>query len=298
LTARKHAHYDAPDRTRAGAHKMKRTKFLLIALVLTLAITRHAAAQDAAAPIRRGVTPTPAEQSATPTPTATEQPATPAPTPAQVETPAPTPIATPTPAEPAATPAKAAPAEKTSTPAAATAPGNRVLQEKPVRAMERRPGSVPKPDVESAPEPRPTGPSAWKPTFDLSESSGGYVGATIRALENKWQAALAKHDVDAIDALIADDFIGMSSTGKLGSKSTMLDALKRDKNTYTSAKARGLIVRAFGANVAVVTGTARESGTTAEGRAFSSGTRFTDTWMQRDGKWQCIASHATQLPKD
>ena len=106
-----------------------------------------------------------------------------------------------------------------------------------------------------------------------------------------------KHDVAAIDELIADDFIGTSSTGKMGSKSTLLYELKRDQNTYTSATARGLIVRNFGGHVAVVAGTARETGTTPEGQRFTSATRFTDTWMERDGRWQCIASHATQLPK-
>jgi ketosteroid isomerase-like protein len=164
-----------------------------------------------------------------------------------------------------------------------------------VRAIEKRPESAPKPETADRTPSRAGG--ANKPTFDLSESGGGYIAARVRAMENRWQTAVAKHDVAAVDELVADDFIGTSSTGRIGSKSTLLRELKGDDNTYSSATARGLIVRAFGPTVAVVTGTAHESGTTRAGRRFTNESRFTDTWMERDGRWQCIASHATQLPK-
>lgn len=106
-----------------------------------------------------------------------------------------------------------------------------------------------------------------------------------------------KHDADVVDELLADDFIGTSSTGRVGSKSTLLYELKHDQNTYSSATARGLIVRAFGPNVAVVAGTAKETGTTPDGQRFSNSSRFTDTWMKRNDRWQCVASHVAQLPK-
>lgn len=126
---------------------------------------------------------------------------------------------------------------------------------------------------------------------------GGYIGATVRALENRWQNAIVKHDVAVIDELVAEDFIGTSSTGKLGSKSTMLYEVKRDANTYNSATTGSMRVRAYGQHVAVVAGISRESGTTGSGQSFTNTRRFTDTWMQRGGRWQCIASHATELPK-
>jgi ketosteroid isomerase-like protein len=46
----------------------------------------------------------------------------------------------------------------------------------------------------------------------------------------------------------------------------------------------------FGKDVAVVVGTAREKGTGKDGKTFDRTYRFTDTWMNRNGKWQCIAS--------
>jgi ketosteroid isomerase-like protein len=131
----------------------------------------------------------------------------------------------------------------------------------------------------------------------LSEQGSGYVRAAVRGLERKWQDAIVEHDVSLVDDLVADDFVGTSSTGRVGTKSTLLYEMRRDENTYKSATARNMAVRAYGQNVAVVTGVASENGTTPRGQRFSTSRRFTDTWMQRNGKWQCIASHATQLPK-
>jgi ketosteroid isomerase-like protein len=239
---------------------------LLVLAFGTFTLANAVHAQDAAAPIRRS---TPSEEaSPTPTPAAADARATPAPAP---QSPA---------AEEAATPAR------------------RVIKEPAVRPAISRPAAAPK---KSDAEPRAAQDPALvprtKPTFDLADQGAGYVGGTVRALENRWQNAIVKHDVSAIDELIADDFVGTSATGRLGSKSTLLYEVKRDSNTYTSATTRNLTVRSYGGRVVVVAGIAKESGTTTDGRRFDDSRRFTDTWMERGGKWQCISSHATQLPK-
>ena len=105
------------------------------------------------------------------------------------------------------------------------------------------------------------------------------------------------HDTSAIEKMVADDFIGTSSSGKQGDKSTLLAEAKRDTNTYASAVSSDMTVRTFGSNVAVVTGIAKESGKTKSGKAFSHTYRFTDTWVERDGEWQCVAAQAMALPK-
>lgn len=168
-----------------------------------------------------------------------------------------------------------------------------------MRAMTPRPAGSrkPPPTAESA-DTRPALPPASRPTFDLSDQGSSYVGATIRALENRWQNSIVKHNFGVIEELVADDFIGTSSTGRLGSKSTLLSESRHDKNIYSSAVARGMIVRAYGSDVAVATGVTREAGTTPDGRRFTNARRFTDTWMKRNGRWQCVCSNATELPRD
>ena len=116
-------------------------------------------------------------------------------------------------------------------------------------------------------------------------------------MESRWESSLLKHDTSEIERIVADDFIGTSSSGKQGDKATLIAEAKRDTNTYTSAASSDMSVRMFGPNVAVVTGIARETGKTKAGKTFTNNFRFTDTWVERNGVWQCVAAHAMALPK-
>jgi len=115
-------------------------------------------------------------------------------------------------------------------------------------------------------------------------------------MESKWEASIPNHDVAAVQSFVASDFSGVSSKGKFTNKSSLLAELKNDKDIYTSAKNEKLNVHVYGSNVAVATGTAREKGTTKDGIAFDRTYRFTDTWVERDGQWQCVASQAALVP--
>ena len=48
-------------------------------------------------------------------------------------------------------------------------------------------------------------------------------------------------------------------------------------------------------NVAIVIGIASETGATPEGKRFKSSRRFTDKWVSRNGRWQCVASKVARL---
>jgi ketosteroid isomerase-like protein len=123
------------------------------------------------------------------------------------------------------------------------------------------------------------------------------VAPKIKELESHWEASLLSHDTSTIEKIVADDFIGTSSSGKTGDKATLLAEAKRDNNTYISAASSDMTVRMFGPSVAVVTGIAKETGKTKAGKTFTHSYRFTDTWVERNGEWQCVAAHAMALPK-
>lgn len=128
--------------------------------------------------------------------------------------------------------------------------------------------------------------AAEKPAKKMS------VEAALKDNENRWEAAVGKHDMATVEAMVADDFTGVSSKGKVSNRRTLLSEIKKDKDTYTSTKNEKLDVHMYGAGVAVVVGTAREKGTDKDGKAFDRSFRFTDTWLDRNGKWQCVASQA------
>jgi ketosteroid isomerase-like protein len=120
--------------------------------------------------------------------------------------------------------------------------------------------------------------------------------AALRDMENRWENAIGKHDAATVETMVADDFVGVSSKpgAKVQNRRAMLANMKGDKDTYTSTKNERLDVRIFG-NSAVVVGTAREKGTGKDGKAFDRSYRFTDTWVERAGKWQCVASQASLI---
>lgn len=123
------------------------------------------------------------------------------------------------------------------------------------------------------------------------------VEAALKDNENRWEAAIARHDSATIELMVASDFTGVSSKGKFQNRRGLLGEMKGDKDTYTSAKIEKLDVHPYGGNVAVVVGRAREKGTAKDGKAFDRTYLFTDTWMERGGQWQCVASEVMELPR-
>jgi ketosteroid isomerase-like protein len=111
----------------------------------------------------------------------------------------------------------------------------------------------------------------------------------ILALENKWNAAYKRGDIAAMESLLAPDFIITVEDGSTFSKSGYIahngDSTLRIEITEMS----GLNVRMHG-NAAVVTGAYHEKGT-SKGKPYDFRDRFTDVWMNVNGKWQVIASH-------
>jgi ketosteroid isomerase-like protein len=121
------------------------------------------------------------------------------------------------------------------------------------------------------------------------------VEATLKDNENRWESSYAAHDVSVAQSLVANDFVGVYWDGKVQSKSGVIGQIKKDKDTYKSTANEKLAVHSYGPNCAVVVGTAREKGTAKDGKAFDREFRFTDTWVERNGQWQCVASQVMKV---
>ena len=143
------------------------------------------------------------------------------------------------------------------------------------------------PSPSPAKAPSPAGQAA------AAAASGGKtnVAATIRDLESRWAAAIQAHDVTVPQQIVAADYIGVNSAGRVVNKAALIAEMKRDKNNYTAATNSGVTVRVHG-NTAVAVGTTKQTGTDPAGKAFNYTYRWTDTWLERNGQWQCIASQS------
>ena len=201
---------------------------------------------------------------------------------AQEESPAPTELTAPTSKEKASATVETTPPENTA----------------PAAEKKEEPVIAPAPAATAAPKTEAAKPaSAAKPATAAPAATGkNLTGETaIKDMENKWEASVPTHNYSMVEGYVSADFMGVSSKGKFVNRSQMLAEYKGDKDTYKSAKNEKLNVRMYGPNLAVVTGRAREVGTGKDGKAFDRAFLFTDTWMMRGGKWQCVASQSSKI---
>jgi ketosteroid isomerase-like protein len=112
-------------------------------------------------------------------------------------------------------------------------------------------------------------------------------------LENDWNNALVKRDVGALGRILADDWTGMDADGAVVTKAQALANLKSGEDAFTSAVGDEWRARVYG-DAAVVLGrwTVKEQ---YKGKDVSGQYRSVDTWIRRDGRWQCVASAGTKI---
>jgi ketosteroid isomerase-like protein len=117
----------------------------------------------------------------------------------------------------------------------------------------------------------------------------------IIAMENLWNRAEMNNDAPAVRLLLADDFVMTVAEGTLYNKAQMIASVADKSYRPVALQSTGMAVHYYG-NTAVVTGAYYEKGVD-KGKSWERRGRFTDTWMNLDGRWQCIASHFSVKPK-
>jgi ketosteroid isomerase-like protein len=117
----------------------------------------------------------------------------------------------------------------------------------------------------------------------------------IIAMENLWNRAELNNDAPAVRLLLADDFVMTVAEGTLYNKSQMIASVADKSYRPDALQSSDMVVHYYG-NTAVVTGAYYEKGTD-KGKQWERRGRFTDTWMNLEGRWQCIASHFSVKPK-
>ena len=123
------------------------------------------------------------------------------------------------------------------------------------------------------------------------------VQANLKQMEDAWVKALVTKDQAAVENMIADDFAGFNPEGKHITKSQLLDAAKNEPNTLSSATNDNMDVHVYEPNLATVSGTTTEKGKDKSGKQFTRSYVWVDTWMERNGKWQCIAEGVIESRK-
>ncbi len=115
----------------------------------------------------------------------------------------------------------------------------------------------------------------------------------IRALESAWNLAEEEKNIGALDQMLAATFVYTEFDGSFSDKAQFLKSVKTSAPTSDQITNQEVAVALYG-NTAVVTGIFKEKGI-ENGKPFTRRGRFTDTWLNQNGVWLCIASQATLL---
>jgi uncharacterized protein (TIGR02246 family) len=115
-------------------------------------------------------------------------------------------------------------------------------------------------------------------------------------LENEWAGAWVKMDAAFFERIEADDYMWTSPSGEVWTKAkdlAFVRSLRSGEGTSLSYVTDEVKVRVYG-DAAVVTGrdTIKE---TKKGKDVSHQERWTNTWVKRDGRWQCVAGHSSVI---
>jgi ketosteroid isomerase-like protein len=121
------------------------------------------------------------------------------------------------------------------------------------------------------------------------------VAKQLSQIEQRIAKAVVESDIETYNSILASDWTSIDLTGRVLSKSQVIEELASKVRQIESATIDDIRVREFG-DVAVVTGR-----TTATGRYRGQRTRvvlrFTDVFAKIDGRWQVVASQGTQVAK-
>jgi|SRR5579862_849883 len=129
--------------------------------------------------------------------------------------------------------------------------------------------------------------------FAQQSSENSSDRSLILALESAWNQAEIHHDATAASAILAENFISVDHHGALEAKAQYLADMKDMTFNPEEISNSNPTVYLYG-DTAIVTSTYRTKGTD-KGKPFVHRGRFTDTWIKRDGKWQCVADQETLI---
>jgi ketosteroid isomerase-like protein len=114
-------------------------------------------------------------------------------------------------------------------------------------------------------------------------------------LEHDWDAAFHRHDAAFIDRILADEFIVTYDNGARADRKVELELATSLNENIESSTLDEFIVKEFG-NTAIVWFTLHLVGP-IKGERVQNDYRYTDVFVLRDGRWQCVSSQSTHVDR-
>jgi ketosteroid isomerase-like protein len=114
----------------------------------------------------------------------------------------------------------------------------------------------------------------------------------VRRVEREWLDAYEQSDAAATERIVADDFTITFPDGIAQTKPQLVALVRAQRKVgqpapkFSTADVKS---RAYGDTVILIGKVVAES--RRDGKAVREESRYTDTYVKRDGRWQVVASH-------
>lgn len=115
----------------------------------------------------------------------------------------------------------------------------------------------------------------------------------LMALERRWNEAFYRKDVAFIETVLADEFMATYDDGSRGDKAKELALVAEFNQQVESAIQDEFTVKVY-RDTAVVWFTLKLVGI-KQGQKSELTLRYTDVWVMRDGRWQCVSTQSTRV---
>lgn len=118
----------------------------------------------------------------------------------------------------------------------------------------------------------------------------------IQALEGQWKKAVLSDDIETMDHLLSDDYLGISAGGQVMTKPQQLSRMRTHNFQITSLTVSDVKIKLISQHAAIVTSLAQVDGTN-EGRSMHGAFRYTRVYQRipNDG-WKITSFEATRVP--
>ena len=117
----------------------------------------------------------------------------------------------------------------------------------------------------------------------------------VEALEAQWRQAQLSDDVAAMDKLLSDDYIGISMSGQVNTKTQQLDRMRMHNVVLTRIDLGEMQIKLVG-SIAIVTSRAEVEGTD-DGAPIHGVFRYTRVYQHLPtGQWKITSFEATRVP--
>jgi ketosteroid isomerase-like protein len=118
----------------------------------------------------------------------------------------------------------------------------------------------------------------------------------VRKLEREWLDAYEQHDATAMNRIVADDFTITNSNGTVQTKADIMKMLGSPRPATAPSltfSTEDVQARVDGDKV-ILSGRVLQKGE-RNGQQMTIPSRYTDTYVKRQGRWQVVASQLTRI---